>query len=129
MPPTTSCGRVSLLTNVTRCPTAIVISSGVMPAAVIVTVGGPPARRRRGDGVVTGGVGAVGVDGDVAVPPEQAAAMVSEARRIVKRSTASTFDAGGAAGIDAVNLSRHLGFARSGGFPQSAYFVTPGAAW
>ena len=40
-PPTTSCARMSLLTNVTRCPTSIVISSGVMPVAVMVMVGWP----------------------------------------------------------------------------------------
>ena len=62
-PPITSCGAVSLLTNVTRWPTAIVISSGVMPAAVIVIVGGPAGAGGRSRWRVTGGVGAVGVGG------------------------------------------------------------------
>ena len=61
--------------NVTRWPTAIVMSSGDMPAAVIVIVGGPTGAEEVGlvgAGVVaTGEVGAVG--DDEADPPEQAA--------------------------------------------------------
>jgi hypothetical protein len=75
-----------LFTNVTRCPTAMVISSGCMPDAVIETVGEPD-----GDGVVDGvlvGVGVVGAD--VAGLPEQpAAAVTTTARRKGARSMAS----------------------------------------
>jgi hypothetical protein len=53
MPPTRSWFRVSLFTKVTRCPTAIVISSGESPVGVIVTVV-DPLGDGEGDG---GGVG------------------------------------------------------------------------
>src|SRR5688572_16808365 len=95
MPPTTSCARTSLLTNVTRCPTAIVISSGDMPEAVMVIVGGPAGAGAGGAGAtVGGGVGDVGVGDDESL--EHAASDVSE-RKIRKRS-GIIFDAGGATG-------------------------------
>src|SRR5689334_24050991 len=86
-PPTMSCERESLLTNSARCPTLIVRSSGCMPLAVIVIVvdGGEGVGDGDGDGLLTGGVGVVGVDD---VPPEQAAhitiAMSTRARISVR---------------------------------------------
>jgi uncharacterized membrane protein len=51
-----------------------------MPAAVIVIVGGPAgAGVGAGAGVLTGGVGAVGVDDDA--PPEHPAAHASTMKR------------------------------------------------
>src|SRR5688572_3603518 len=75
-PPTTSCARMSLLTNVTRCPTAIVISSGDMPVAVMVMVGGPDD---------TGGTGGVGDVGTAAAPLEHAATAINDRTMKVDR--------------------------------------------
>jgi hypothetical protein len=62
--------------NVTRWPTLIVTSSGIIPFEVIEIVGVEGA----GDGVLTGGVGEDGVDasGGDAAPPEQAADITIE---------------------------------------------------
>src|SRR5688500_3321505 len=91
MPPTTSWARLSLLKNVTRCPTAIVISSGDMPAAVIVIVGVPG-----GAGVPTLADG-VGAAGDEVPPPEHAANAAGTIRKQKRRNTAIV-PAGGASG-------------------------------
>src|SRR5688500_1116698 len=73
-PPTTSCGRESLFTNATRCPTLIVISRGVMPVALIVMVGvagGPDGAN--GDVPATGiAVGAAGFFPELHAAPAMA---------------------------------------------------------
>jgi hypothetical protein len=89
-----------LLTNVTRCPVVIVMSSGCIPLGVIDTVGGPAGTGGGAGAVVTGGVGAVG-PGEAVLPLEQPVA--STMRQMIRKwITASLFDAGGAAGLDEV---------------------------
>jgi hypothetical protein len=68
-----------------------------MPDAEMVMVGGPAGA----DVLTGGGVGAVGA-GAVA-PPPQAAVSISVAIAKVIRGTASTFDAGGAAGLEGLS--------------------------
>src|SRR5688500_5827374 len=62
-PPTTSCGRESLFTNATRCPTLVVISRGVMPVELIVMVGVAGGPDGADGGVPATGI-AVGAAGD-----------------------------------------------------------------
>jgi hypothetical protein len=69
-----------------------------MPAAVMVMVGGPDGTGVGDAGVVTGGVGAVGVAAGVL--PEHAAAATKTMKREAIRITASRFDAEGAPGLE-----------------------------
>src|SRR5688500_19128556 len=101
MPPTTSCARLSLLKNVTRCPTVIVISSGDMPAAVIVIVGFPVAA---GVPTLAGGVGAAG---DEVPLPEHAANAAGTIRKQNGRNTA-ILPAGGASGSITLSQMRRV---------------------
>src|SRR5829696_3705392 len=89
MPPTTSWARMSLFTNVTRWPTLIVISSGVIPVGEMVIVGGPVATGPDGcgAGIVADGVGDAGEAAGVL--PEQALAAVNETTRQRVRNMAS----------------------------------------
>ena len=84
----TSCGRLSLLMNVTRPPTAIVTSSGLIPADAIVMVavdGGGAGNGEGGGGAGAGaGTGAGDTDdGDGADDPHPA--MTAAAQAVTRR--------------------------------------------
>jgi hypothetical protein len=91
------------LTNVTRWPMLIVISSGVMPAPVIVTVGVVDTAVGGGAGAAAGG-GGVGETGDD--PPPHPAIIVRLTTKTKRRDTGMMKMPGGASGTSVSTVSR-----------------------